>query len=149
MNHQSVIPLKSLLQALNDGVAFYEMAARKVEHEDFKEAFEDLAKCHARVKAYLQPYLIMQTGMAEEGHTFGGKLHHTYTEVEDNGNLDHDYTLLKQLEQVETITIDLMSVTAELSQNSMVKTIIKGLMPEMLECKERVIRLEEVSRLVS
>ncbi|HEY7773763.1 MAG TPA: DUF2383 domain-containing protein [Marinagarivorans sp.] len=147
MRNSSAVPLKSLVQTLNDGIEFYRVAAQKVEHEDFRQAFAELGKSHALAKAYLQPYLIMQTGFAEEGHTFGGKLHHTYAELEENGNLDHDYTLLKQLEQVETITLDMMQVTAELSENSMVKSVIKGLLPQMQECRERVIRLEEVSRL--
>jgi uncharacterized protein (TIGR02284 family) len=147
ITNSSPAPLKSLVQTLNDGIEFYRVAAQKVEHEDFRQAFDELAQSHALAKAYLQPYLIMQTGVAEEGHTFGGKLHHTYTELEDNGNLDHDYTLLKQLEQVETITLDMMQVTAALSENALVKTIIKGLMPQMQACRERVIRLEEVSRL--
>lgn len=149
MNNQSIVSLKSLLQALNDGIAFYDVALRKVEHEDFRQAFNELSQCHKLAKAYLQPYLVLQTRTPEEGHTFGGKLHQTFIEIEENGNLDHDFTLLKQLETVETITLDMMEMAAELSQNTMVKTVIKGLLPRMRECKERVIRLEEVSRLAS
>ncbi len=149
MNNQSILSLKSLLQTLNDGIAFYDTALRKVEHEDFRPAFEELAQCHLMAKAYLQPYLILQTRTPEEGHTFGGKLHQTFVEIEENGNLDHDFTLLKQLETVETVTLDMMEITAQLSASSMVKTIIKGLMPRMQECRDRVIRLEEVSRLAN
>ncbi|BCD95892.1 DUF2383 domain-containing protein [Marinagarivorans cellulosilyticus] len=147
MPNSSAVPLKSLVQALNDGIEFYRIASKKVEHEDFRQAFDELAQSHVLAKAYLQPYLIMQTGRAEEGHTFGGKLHHTYIELEDNGNLDHDYTLLKQLEQVETVTLDMMQVTAALSENALVKTVIKGLIPKIQACRMRVIQLEEVTRL--
>lgn len=147
MDKSSAIALKTLLQTLNDGVAFFHTAGRKVEHEDFRNAFEELAKTHASAIAHLQPYLIMQTGRAEEGHTFGGKLHHAYIELEDNGNLDHDVTLLKQLEQVETMTLDMMQLAAELSNNTMVRTVIRGFLPQLEACRERVIRLEEVSML--
>ena len=144
MNSTSAAPLKSLVQTLNDSIEFYRMAAQKAEHESYRQAFKEMGETHVLAKSYLQPYLIMQTGVAEEGHTFGSKLHHRYVEMQDAANNDHDQNLLKQLSEVEDITLNMMEVTAVVSKNAMVRMVIKGLMPQMNKCRERVLSLANI-----
>lgn len=145
MNTTAAAPLKSLVQTLNDSIEFYRTAAQKAESESYRQAFKEMGDTHALAKAYLQPYLVMQTGAAEEGHTFGGALHHRYIEMQDSTNLDHDRTLLRQLSEVEDITLNMMEVTAAVSKNAMVAMVIKGLIPQMKKCRERVLGLTQIN----
>lgn len=143
MKTPSATPLKALVQTLNDGIEFYRTATAKVEHEHFKAVFAELIEFRQFSLTYLQPYVVMQSGAPEDGHTFGGKLHHIYTEVQDNRNTDHDVTLLKQLEMVEEETLKAMNTASKLSGNVMVQSIIRDLIPRLQTCRNRVLGLEK------
>ena len=143
MKTPSSMPLKPLVQTLNDGVEFYRAAIAKAEHDDFKEVFAELLDCRQFALAYLQPYVVLETGSQEDGHTFGGKLHHAYTAVQDNCNTDHDLTLLKQLEFVEDETLKAMKLALTQSGNAMVQTVIRHLTPRMQTCRDRLTLLEK------
>jgi uncharacterized protein (TIGR02284 family) len=142
MKHITASPLTTLVQTLNDGISVYKSAIAKMEHDDCKELFSELIACREFALDYLQPYIVMQTGAPELGHGFGTVIHHTYSQVQDNINDDHDISLLKQLEQVEDETLKTMEITAKTSSNVFVNSIIRDLMPRMRACRARVIGLE-------
>lgn len=143
MKTPSATPLKSLVQTLNDGIEFYRTANLKVEHEHLKTVCSNMIEFREFALAYLQPYIVLQSGAPEDGHTFGGKLHHIFTEVQDNHNTDHDLTLIKQLEAVEDETQNAMATAAKYADNVMVQSIIRELTPRLLACRERASGMEK------
>lgn len=143
MKHPVASPLTTLVQTLNDGIAVYKSAIAKMEHDDCKELFSELIACREFALDYLQPYVVFQTGAPELGHGFGTVIHHTYSQVQDNRNEDHDLSLLKQLEQVEDETLKAMEITAKTSANVFVSSIIRDLMPRMRACRAQILGMEE------
>ncbi|MEY4588111.1 MAG: hypothetical protein RL497_187 [Pseudomonadota bacterium] len=142
MKHVIANPLITLVQTLNDGIAVYKSAISKMEHDDCKELFCELIACREFALDYLQPYIVMQNGAPELGHGFGTVIHHTYSQVQNNNNDDHDMSLLKQLEQVEDETLKAMEITAKTSANALVNCIIRDLIPRMRACRAQVLGLE-------
>lgn len=142
MKHPIASPLITLVQTLNDGIAVYKSAIAKMEHDDCKELFCELIAYREFALDYLQPYIVFQNGAPELGHGFGTVICHTYSQVQNNENIDHDISLLKQLEQVEDETLKTMEITAKTSSNVFVSSIIRDLMPKMRACRARVLGLE-------
>lgn len=135
-------PLNTLVQTLNDGIELYIAASAKVEFDHIKVVFAEMIETRKFALAYLQPYVMLETGAPELGHTFGGVLHRVYNKILDSEGGEHHQSLMQLLELVEDETLKAMHNALQKTNNIMVLSVIKQLLPHMESARANVLALE-------
>ncbi len=129
--------LSTLLHTLNDGIAIYIAASAKVEPDHYKIAFADMIESRKFALAYLQPYALPESHPLESSHNFGNLLHRAYSKIVESGpnNLSG---VLEQLVLIENETLKHMQAVLLKTNNIMVLSVIKQLLPRMEAAKGRL-----------
>lgn len=135
--------LRELIQTLNDGVEFYRAAVEKTESQEHQLIFQRVVRARVAALAYLQPYIVMEEGSPELGHTFGSVLHKMYPDILFGLNTNKDKTLLKQLEVVEDETLKAMQKALRQVESPMLKSILLDLYPRLNRCHHEVHHLDK------
>ena len=143
MSVDDIEALRELIQTLNDGVEFYRTAEKKAEFPEHKHIFQRVVRARVAALSYLQPYMIKEEGSPELGHTFGSVLHKMYPDILFGLNMDHDKTLIKQLEVVEAETLKAMQKALGNMHSAMLKSILLDLYPRLNRCHQNLYHLDK------
>lgn len=143
MTNDDIENLRELIQSLNDGVEFYQAAIDKTELQEHKIIFQRMARARVAALSYLQPFMVQQEGSPELGHTFGSTLHKMYPEILYGLNLDHDVTLIHQLEQVENETLAAMQKAMRTIRSPVLKSVLLDLYPRLNRCHHTLWQMDK------
>lgn len=143
MTNDDIENLRELIQSLNDGVEFYQAAMDKTELPEHKIIFQRMVRARVAALSYLQPFMVQQEGSPELGHTFGSTLHKMYPEILYGLNLDHDVTLIHQLEQVENETLAAMQKAMRTIRSPVLKSVLLDLYPRLNRCHHTLWQMDK------
>lgn len=123
--------LKSLIQVLGDGWAFYCRAAEQAELAKHREIFTCMAKAREFAVSYLQPLIYQPEKQTAENHAFGSVLHKMYPDILFDLDDRFDKDLLEQCQKVEEQTHEAMVATAKQATTPLLKAILLDLYPRL------------------
>lgn len=137
MKMHTADPLNTLLHTLNEGIAIYIAASAKVDADVHKMLFAGLIENRKFAQAYLHPYAHVEHPALETRHPFGNPLHQAYIALQGLPNNDLNGLYL-HLERVENETLKHMQAVIQKTNNIMVLSVIKQLLPRMEAAKARL-----------
>lgn len=123
--------LKSLIQVLGDGWAFYCRAADQAELAKHREIFACMAKAREFAVSYLQPLIYQPEKSSTETHAFGSVLHKMYPDILFDLDERFDKALLEQCHKVEEQTHEAMLATVKQAQSPHLEAILLDLYPRL------------------
>src|SRR5690554_1392078 len=138
MATQEIHRVRELVRVLNDGVDFYRDAEARVQDTSLKRTFERMATTREKLLNRLQPYLVMQEGDAEHGHTVSGRMQELYTNILASMTSDSDQTYIDHLESLEDKTLEEMRAAISDAENVEVVAALREFHPRFKQCHEEM-----------
>jgi len=138
MATQETQRVRELLRVLNDGVDFYRDAEAKVEDVHLKRTFERMATTREKLINRLQPYIVMQEGDSEHGHTISGRMRELYTNLLAAMKSDRGQTYIDHLETLEDKTLEELRAAISDAENVEVVAALREFHPKLQQCHEEM-----------
>ncbi len=138
MTTQEVHRMRDLVRVLNDGIDFYRDAEAKVQDTNLKRTFERMATTREKLINRLQPYIVMQEGEAEHGHTVSGRMRELYTSMLASMKADSDQTYIDHLESLEDKTLEELRAAISDAENVEVVAALREFHPRLKQCHEEM-----------
>ncbi len=135
-------PLVDLIQTLDDGIEFYEIAQTKSHSPALKAVFASMAEIREFALAYIRPYVDQHDFDLEKSLTYHGTLANRYAPLLKD--IVHDESL-NLVHQVEEHLIDAMIDASTRSHNALVQCILKDLAPRISYNFEKALNLTDHS----
>lgn len=143
MQSQETYRVRELVRVLNDGVDFYRDAEAKVTDSNLKRTFERMATTREKLINRLQPYIIMQEGEAEHGHTVSLRMRELFTNILASMKADSDQTYIDNLETVEDKTLEEMRAAISDAENVEIMATLREFHPKLKQCHEEIRALKK------
>src|SRR5690606_11027230 len=138
MTTQEVHRMRDLVRVLNDGIDFYRDAEAKVQDTNLKRTFERMATTREKLINRLQPFIVMQEGDAERGHTVSGRMRELYTSMLASMKADSDQTYIDHLESLEDKTLEELRAAISDAENVEVVAALREFHPRLKQCHEEM-----------
>ena len=123
--------LNELIEVLNDGVSFYEEAARNSKEPSFSALFERMASTKREIATELKTEVSNHGEKPATGGTLAGSLRKGYTELRSKISARPDATYVAQLEQTEDRILQTFQDALAQSDRAEVRQIAQRYLPDV------------------
>lgn len=135
-------PLIALIQTLDDGIEFYQIAEQKTLSARMKTVFKSMVEIREFALAYIRPYMELHAFNLEKSLTYHGTLANRYAPLLND--IIDDQTL-SLVHEVEEHLIDAMMTASLTTQNALVQCILKDLAPRISQNFESCLNINSDS----
>lgn len=108
--------ITDIVKVLNGGIEFYQDAMEKVDSHGAKTVFGRVVSAKQQTVEKLQPFAIAESGEYEKDSDFVVGARNYFTKALALISTDSDLTYVKQLEEVEDKTLDVIREALEVDQ---------------------------------
>ena len=144
---QTANNLNELIEVLNDGISFYDDAAKTTENAGYRSLFLRMATAKRSIAADLASHVARHGETPAEGGTVAGALRKGYAELRASLSRHPDARYITQLEETEDRILAAFQDAMGASEDSAVRHIAQQYLPEVRAMHDEMRALKrEVTR---
>lgn len=137
-HHNTVASLNDLVEALNDGIAFYDHAATEATSAAHKQLFLDMSRVKRTIAADLKAEVAKQGGEPANDSSWLGDLRQGYADLKGKLSGDPDAAYIDSLEAQEDRVLHSFRDAVDSSQPSRVRELAIAHLPEVTAMHDRM-----------
>lgn len=130
--------LNDLIEVLNDGVKFYDDAAKTTENANYKSLFTRMSSTKRSIAADLKAQVALHGETPADGGTVAGTLRKAYTDVAAKLTKTPDTTYISNLEETEDRILHAFQDALTSSDRAEVRQIAQNYLPDVRRMHEEM-----------
>ncbi len=139
MNHnKTAASLNDLVEALNDGIAFYDHAATETNDQAHRQLFQDMSRMKRTIAGDLKSEVVAQGGEPANDSSWLGEFRQGYADLKAKLVKDSDAAYVASLEAQEDRVLHAFRDAVEADQPARVREIAAKYLPEVKGMHDRM-----------
>jgi uncharacterized protein (TIGR02284 family) len=135
--------LNGLVQALNDGIGFYEHAANQATNPRYRELFQKMGRLKSSIAADLKAEVANQGDEPDQDGTWLGSVRKGYADLKATLTKDSDASYIASLEEQEDRVLHAFRDALGGDQPPKVRELASRYLPEVQQMHDRMRELKK------
>jgi uncharacterized protein (TIGR02284 family) len=141
--------LSDLVKALNDGIAFYDEASRKISNDSYTDVFARMRHLKAAIAADLNAEIEIEGEQPESDGSWLGSLRMNYADLIADMSEHPEHAYINQVEAQEDRVVHAFRSASASDSSARVRQLAELYMPEVQRMHDEISVLKDLSALES
>lgn len=137
-NDKTTATLNDLIEALNDGISFYDHAAAEAAQDAHQQLFRDMSRIKSAIVTDLKAEVAVRGGEPANDSTWLGDFRQGYADLKAKLTKDPDAAYIKSLEAQEDRVLHSFRDAVDADQPSRVRELAIAHLPEVTAMHDRM-----------
>lgn len=139
--------LSELVNALNDGIAFYDEASRKTRHHAYTDVFSRMRHLKTTIAADLNAEIALEGEQTKSDGTWLGSLRINYAELLADMSEHPNHAFISQVEAQEDRVLKAFNSASNADSSERVRELARLYLPEVQRMHDEIRALKNLSAL--